>query len=174
MASGSTSGAAAHIELGLVGAPFGVRGWVKLHSYTDPPERLLVHRRLQLKLGGEWKTFAIEADGRSGGQLTAKLAGIGDRNAAEALRGVSIGIERSGLEPPRKGEFYRADLIGLDVVNVSGVRLGAVAHFIETPAHALMVVRGETEIWVPAVPQHLKRVDLRARRVVIDWEDPAD
>ena len=75
------------IELGVVGAPFGVRGWVKLRSYTDPPERLLDHRQLQLKLGGAWKTYAIEADGRSGGQLTVKLAGIEDRDAAQALRG---------------------------------------------------------------------------------------
>jgi ribosomal 30S subunit maturation factor RimM len=59
-------------------------------------------------------------------------------------------------------------------VNLAGVRLGVVAHFIEIPAHALMVVRGEREYWVPAVPQHLRRVDLRARRVVVDWDDPAD
>ena len=64
MTSGTLSGASSHIELGLVGAPFGVRGWVKLHSYTDPPDRLLAHRQLQLKLGSGWKKFAIEADGR--------------------------------------------------------------------------------------------------------------
>jgi ribosomal 30S subunit maturation factor RimM len=59
-------------------------------------------------------------------------------------------------------------------VNLAGVRLGAVAYFIEIPAHALMVVRGEREYWVPAVPQHLRRVDLGSRRVVVDWDDPAD
>jgi ribosomal 30S subunit maturation factor RimM len=49
-----------------------------------------------------------------------------------------------------------------------------VAHFVETPAHALMVVRGTREYWVPAVPQHLRRVDLEARRIVVDWEEAAD
>ena len=63
------------IELGIVGAPFGVRGWVKLRSHTDPPERLLDHRELQLGLGGAWRAFRIESSGRSGGQLTVKLNG---------------------------------------------------------------------------------------------------
>jgi 16S rRNA processing protein RimM len=162
------------IELGVVGAPFGVRGWVKLASYTDPPERLLDHRRIQLKLGGAWRTYSVEADGRSGGQLTVKLAGIEDRDAAEGLRGAPVAVARSELPPSHDKDFYRADLIGCEVVNLEGVRLGAVAHFIEIPAHALMVVRGEREYWVPAVPQHLRRVDLRSRRVVVDWDDPAD
>jgi 16S rRNA processing protein RimM len=162
------------IELGAVGAPFGVRGWVKLRSYTDPAERLLDHRQIQLQLGGAWKTYAIEASGRSGGQLTVKLAGIEDRDSAQALRGAAIGVSRSELPPRQDRDFYRADLIGCEVVNLAGVRLGAVAHFIEIPAHALMVVRGEREYWVPAVPQHLRRVDLQSRRVVVDWDDPAD
>jgi len=162
------------IELGTVGAPFGVRGWVKLSSHTDPPERLLDHRRLQLKLGGAWRPYSVEAHGKSGGQLTVKLAGIEDRDAAQTLRGAPIGVPRSELPPSDARDFYRADLIGCEVVNLAGVRLGAVTHFIEIPAHALMVVRGEREYWVPAVPQHLRRVDLKSRQVVVDWDDPAD
>jgi 16S rRNA processing protein RimM len=61
-------------------------------------------------------------------------------------------------------------LIGCEVVNQDGVVLGAVRHFVETPAQALMVVRGEREYWVPAVPRHLRRIDLAARRVVVDWD----
>lgn len=159
------------IELGSVGAPFGVRGWVKLRSYTDPPEGLLEHRQLQLQLGGVWTAYEVESHGGSGGQLTAKLKGVDDRDAAQALRGAPIGVLRSQLPRPEARDFYRADLIGCEVVNLAGVRLGTVAHFIEIPAHALMVVRGEREYWVPAVPQHLRRVDLQARRVVVDWDD---
>ncbi len=73
MAMGGESSAL--IELGIVGAPFGVRGWVKLRSYTDPPDRLLEHRSLQLRLGGVWRAYRVEASGRSGGQLTVKLDG---------------------------------------------------------------------------------------------------
>jgi 16S rRNA processing protein RimM len=143
--------ASALIQLGVVGAPFGVRGWVKLRSHTDPPERLL-------------------ASGRSGGALTAKLTGVEDRDQAAALRGAQICVPRSELPQRDSKDFYRADLIGCEVVNLSGIGLGVVQHFVETPAQALMVVRGEQEYWVPAVPKHLKRVDLQARRVVVDWD----
>jgi len=166
--SGDSSGL---IEVGIVGAPFGVRGWVKLRSYTEPPDRLLEHRSLQLRVGGAWRAYRIEASGRSGGQLTVKLDGVRDRDEAQALRGAAVGVPRSELPPRDAKDFYRADLIGCEVVNLAGVRLGVVAHFVEQPAHALMVVRGEQEYWVPAVPRHLRRVDLQARRVVVDWDD---
>lgn len=159
------------IELGVVGAPFGVRGWVKLRSFTDPPERLLQHRTLQLRVGGSWAAYQIEATGRSGGQLTAKLSGVDDRDQAQGLRGAQIGVPRSELPQRDDKDFYRADLIGCEVVNLAGVNLGSVRHFVETPAQVLMVVRGEQEYWVPAVPQHLRRVDLQARQVVVDWDD---
>lgn len=158
------------IDLGMVGAPFGVRGWVKVRSYTEPPDRLLDHRSLQLHLGGAWKIFKVEASGRSGGELTFKLEGVRDRDEAQRLRGARVGVPRSELPPRAAKDFYRADLIGCEVVNVSGVRLGTVAHFVETPAQVLMVVQGDREYWVPAVPRHLRRVDLDGRRVVVDWD----
>ena len=161
------------IQLGFVGAPFGVRGWIKLRSHTDPPERLLEHRSLVLGQGSAWQSYRIEASGRSGGALTVKLAGIDDRDQAQALRGAEVCVPRSEL-PPRDGkDFYRADLIGCEVVNLEGVGLGVVEHFIETPAQVLMVVRGAQEFWIPAVPQHLRRVELQERRVVVDWSAAA-
>lgn len=166
-------GAAAFIELGVVGAPFGVRGWVKLRSFTDPPERLLQHRTVHLGLGGSWNAYTIEASGRSAGQLTAKLSGVEDRDQAKLLSGASVGVPRSELPPRNDKDFYRADLIGCEVVNLLGIRLGLVLHFVETPAQVLMVVRGEHEYWVPAEPRHLRRVDLAARLVVVDWDGAA-
>jgi 16S rRNA processing protein RimM len=161
------------IELGVVGAPFGVRGWVKLRSFTDPPARLLEHRSLRLGVGGTWVAYQLEASGRSGGRLTAKLSGVNDRDQAQALRGAKVGVPRSELPQRDDKDFYRADLIGCEVVNLAGVPLGTVLHFVESPAQVLMVVRGEREFWVPALPKHLRRVDLSARRVVVDWDEAA-
>ncbi|MGO9932634.1 MAG: ribosome maturation factor RimM [Steroidobacteraceae bacterium] len=162
--------ASALIQLGFVGAPFGVRGWVKLRSHTDPPERLLEHRILQIGREESWRSYRIEASGRSGGALTAKLAGVEDRDQAATLRGAQICVPRDELPQRDAKDFYRTDLIGCEVVNLAGVGLGVVQHFVETPTQALMVVRGEREYWVPAVPQHLRRVDLQARQVVVDWD----
>ena len=80
-------------------------------------------------------------------------------------------MPRSELPPRGARDYYRADLIGCEVVNLAGVRLGVVEYFVEIPAHAIMVVRGEQEFWVPAMPQHLRRVDLQARRVLVDWDE---
>ncbi len=159
------------IQLGFVGAPFGVRGWIKLRSHTDPPERLLEHRQLHIGQGTVWQSYRIEASGRSGGALTVKLAGIEDRDQAQALRGAQVCVPRSELPQRESRDFYRADLIGCEVVNLDGTSLGNVQHFIESPAQVLMVVRGTREFWIPAVPQHLRRVDLQARRVVVDWNE---
>ena len=157
------------IQLGFVGAPFGVRGWIKLRSHTDPPERLLEHRSLRIGQGSVWRSYRIEASGRSGGALTVKLAGIEDRDQAQALRGAQVCVPRSELPQRDDRDYYRADLIGCEVVNLEGIVLGQVLHFIETPAQVLMVVRGTQEFWIPAVPQHLRRVDLAERRLVVDW-----
>ena len=85
------------IQLGFVGAPFGVRGWIKLRSHTEPPERLLEHRTLHIGRGSVWQNYRIEASGRSGGALTVKLAGIEDRDQAQALRGAQVCVPRSEL-----------------------------------------------------------------------------
>ena len=161
------------IQLGFVGAPFGVRGWIKLRSHTDPPERLLEHRSLRIGRGDVWQSYRIEASGRSGGALTVKLAGVEDRDQAQALRGAQVCVARSELPQRDDKDFYRADLIGCEVVNLDGIGLGQVQHFIESPAQVLMVVRGTQEFWIPAVPQYLRRVDLTARRVVVDWNAAA-
>ena len=161
------------IQLGVVGAPFGVRGWIKLRSHTDPPERLLDHRSLRIGRGSVWQDYRVEARGRSGGALTVKLAGVEDRDQAQALRGAEVCVPRTELPPRDDKDFYRADLIGCEVVNLEGLGLGVVEHFIETPAQVLMVVRGAQEFWIPAVPQHLRRVDLQERRVVVDWSAAA-
>jgi 16S rRNA processing protein RimM len=162
------------IQLGFVGAPYGVRGWVKLRSHTDPPERLLEHRSLMLGQGDVWRNYRIEASGRSGGALTVKLSGVEDRDQAQALRGAQVCVPRSELPPRDDRDFYRADLVGCEVVNLDGTALGRVQHFMETPAQVLMVVRGARDFLIPAVPQYLRRVDLQSRRVVVDWHAAAE
>src|SRR3984885_3250445 len=158
------------IQLGFVGAPFGVRGWIKLRSHTDPPERLLDHRNLRIGQGSVWQVYRIEASGRSGGALTVKLAGVEDRDQAQALRGAQICVPRSELPPRNDRDFYRADLIGCEVVNLEGTDLGRVQNFMETPAQVLMVVRGAKDILIPAVPQYLRRGGLQGAPGGGHWE----
>src|ERR1700721_3394214 len=155
------------IPLGVVVARCGVRGWIKLRSHTAPPERLLDHRNLRIGRGSIWRDYRIEASGRSGGALTVKLAGVEDRDQAQALRGAEVCVPRSELPPRDDKDFYRADLIGCEVWNLEGLGLGVVEHFLETPAQVLMGGGGAEEFWIPAVPQHLRRGGLQEGRGVV-------
>jgi len=82
-----------------------------------------------------------------------------------------VQIERSELAPTAEREHYREDLVGMPVSNLEGVTLGTVSHFVDLPAGAVMVVRGEREHWVPASPPQLRRVDTAARSILVDWPD---
>jgi 16S rRNA processing protein RimM len=156
--------------LGRVGAPHGVRGWVRVQSFAEPPEGLFEHQpwRLRFADGGEQRFRVVDAAG-SGTRWRVALAGIQDRRAAERLNGCLIEVDRSELPAPRAREHYRDDLIGFEVVNREGVRLGRVQGFVDAPASPVMVVVGAREHWVPALPPWLVRVRAAERAIDVDW-----
>ena len=156
--------------MGRIGAPWGVKGWVHIDSYTAPPDGILDYERWFLRLGSGERVKHSVAEGQPhGDRLVARLEGIEDRNQAAALTGAVIEVEREQLPPTGEREYYQADLIGLPVRNLEGVELGKVSYFLETPTGPMMVVQGEREYWVPAVPKHLSKVDLAAGWIVVDW-----
>lgn len=159
--------------MGRVLGAHGVRGWVKIQSYTEPPEGLLGYREwLVREPGGAARPVRVLRAEHDGRWVRASLEGIADRDAAERLGGAHIEIERARLPPPGEREHYRDDLLGCAVRNLQGVALGTVSHFIDAPAGAVMVVQGEREHLVLAAPPHLRKVDLAAREIEVDW--PAD
>jgi 16S rRNA processing protein RimM len=158
------------IELGRLGAPYGIKGWIHVESHTDPRERLLEYRQWTLRLNGARQTRRVVAARTHGAALVAQLDGVSAREAAAALTGAVIEIEREALPPPGERAYYRADMIGFRVRNLEGADLGEVSHFVDAPGGAVMVSRsGGVEHWVRAAPPHLQRVDLAAREVLVDW-----
>ena len=150
-----------------------MHGAVKVQSYADPPQSLLQYRRWRLRRpdGGDdgYDVLQSQWDGHA---LRVELAGVADRDAAERLRGREILIERDQLPPMRPGEHYREDLQGCTVRNLEGVVLGTLQHFLDAPAGALMVIRGDKERWLPATAPFVRRIDLQRREIEVDW--PAD
>ena len=160
------------IELGRVGAPFGIKGWVHVESYTDPPEGLLRFREWMLKLANGERRHQRVVEGRPHASgLVAHLEGIDERDGAAALTGASIEVERAALPRLAEREYYRADLVGLRVCNLEGAELGTVSHFVDAPTGAVMVTHaaGGRELWILAAPPYLRRVDLAAGEVLVDW-----
>jgi 16S rRNA processing protein RimM len=160
------------VEVGRLGAAHGVRGWLRVQSFTDPPQRLFEWRRWRLKgeRGAEREVKVVESRAQ-GNDWIARLDGVDDRDAASRLTGLLVLVERDELPPVKEGEHYRADLVGFEARNLEGALLGVVDHFIDTPANAVMVIKGEREHLVPVTAMHLRRVEKDARRLTVDWPE---
>ncbi len=159
------------IVLGRVGAPWGVRGWVRLESFTEPREALLAYAECRLRRGEGWEAARIEEGRKQGRSLVARFAGTDDRDAAIALRGAEIGVPREFLPEPEEGHYYWADLEGLAVRHRDGRLLGHVAYLLATGEHDVLVVQGEREVLVPFVMgRYVLGVDLENRVIDVDWE----
>jgi 16S rRNA processing protein RimM len=159
------------VVLGRVRGPFGVKGWLKVESFTDPPAQILDFPCWRADAPGRAARELRPAEGRAHGKgFVVRLDGIDDRDAAVALGKPELWVERGELPALGPREHYRADLVGLEVVNQEGVCLGRVDHFVDLPANAVMVVVGERERWLPVGPGRLLRVDAAKRRITVDWD----
>jgi len=155
--------------MGRVLAPFGVRGWVRIKTFTEAPDGLLDYSMWWLAMPGGWQASVLaEAEWHANG-LVVRFAEIADRTAAEALTGREIAIPRAELPEPDQGEHYWSDLVGCEVVNLQGVLLGTVQGWLETGASHVLVVAGERERLIPWVEDYVVAVALPERRVTVDW-----
>ncbi len=163
--------------MGRISGLYGVRGWVRVFSYTEPREALFDYRDCLLGLEGRW-TPGMLAEGRSQGKsLVAKFEGIDDREAAAAVVGAEIAVPRESLPEPDEGHYYWADLEGMQVRHTDGRILGKVSYMIATGAHDVMAVEppdgrdGGREILIPFVPgTSVLAVDTEAGVIDVDWE----
>lgn len=159
------------IVLGRVSGLFGVKGWVKIYSYTDPKEAILAYRNCLVTRNKGW-VEAVIAEGQPHGKaIVARFDGVNDRDAAAGLVGCEIAVPRSDLPPANDGRYYWSDLEGLTVVRKNGTTLGVVSHLLETGAHDVLVVKGERETLIPFVPdEFILGVDLDKGEIVVDWD----
>jgi len=169
MTARSADGGGRPVVIGKVGAPFGVTGWVKVFSYTDPPQGIANYREWEIVRGTQSRRVKVLESKRAGQAIAVRLEGIDTREAAQLLTGTEVRVDRSDLPAPAPGEFYWLDLVGLDAVNREGHALGKVDGVLELPAHPVLVLKGDRERLVPLVPQRLVKVDLAAGTLTLDW-----
>lgn len=167
------------IILGRITGLYGVRGWVKVFSDTDPREGITSYSEWLLKRQHGWQRIAVENGRKQGKNVVVKLAGIDDRDMAAALSGCEIAVTRDQLVSPKPGEYYWLDLEGLKVITTDGIELGIVDRLFETGANDVLVVRevmreGNSEArerLIPYVPgQVVTDVDLQEKRMIVDWD----
>jgi 16S rRNA processing protein RimM len=161
------------VVLGVVLGAYGVQGWLRIKPLGEDRANLLDAPQWGLRLGDIVRELTLEEAKEHGAVVVARLAGIDDREAAEALRGAEVTVPRASLPKAGEGEYYWADLVGLEVRNLEGERLGSVDGLIAAPAHdVLRIARDETgsEQLIPFVEPIVKSVDLAARTITVDWQ----
>ena len=168
------------LVVGKVVAAYGIKGWVKVLSFTDPKENIFDYQPWYLKTDKGWAPVKLTGGRVQGKGLVAQLDGATDRNVAEArFLGREIAIPRSVLPTLEDGDYYWRDLIGLRVRTDAGEDLGKVTSLMETGANDVLVVRGDShsldrqERLIPWVPdEFVTEVNLGEGYLVVDW-DPA-
>lgn len=159
--------------MGRVTAPFGVKGWVKVYALTAQLGNLRDYPVWWLGHDGNWREMRMVVAKVHGNTLVAQLAGIEDREAAVALKGLEVAVPRSQLPAAAMNEFYWADLIGLRVVNTEQHDFGRVVRVVQTGANDVLVVAGGDgtgrEVLIPFIGGAIKQVDLAAGMISVDW-----
>jgi 16S rRNA processing protein RimM len=164
------------VVLGKITSVHGVRGEVKIFSFTDPIDNLLGYPRWTLKRDGEVKQMELVSGRLQGKVLVAKLKGLDDREEARSLAGFDICVPREQLPDLEDGEFYWYQLVGLKVIDLQGQLLGRIDHLLETGANDVMVVKpcpgslDDRERLLPYTEQCVQQTDLAAGEMRVDWD----
>jgi 16S rRNA processing protein RimM len=163
------------VVMGEVVGPYGVRGWLKVRTFTESPTALLDFAEwwLKPKRSSVWNEFSRLEGRLHSGSLVVALRGVDTREAALAMKGFEVGVPRLAL-PVVRDEIYWEDLKGLAVFNRTGVLLGEVRGVVEHGAHPLLRValpgQAMPERLIPYVPAIVDRIDVEAGRIEVDWE----
>lgn len=169
------------VVIGQLGAVHGIKGGLKVYSYTAPPDNLLGYRDIWMRAPDaaedDWRPLRMTGGRRQGRILVVQLDGVDSRDQAQLLTGCELAVARDALPTLEAGDYYWYQLEGLAVVTIDGHRLGRIDHLLETGANDVLVVRGDSdsidlrERLLPYLPQQVvKEVDLQQGVMTVDWD----
>jgi 16S rRNA processing protein RimM len=166
------------IILGKVGAVYGIKGWLKIHSFTDELEAILDYFPWSLKLGNKTQTVEVTDWRKHNKGLIVKVGKIDDRDEAQALVGSDILTSEASLPDLPQGEFYWRDLIGMSVLTTKGYDLGVVSDMMETGANDVLVVKAnlndgfsKKERLIPYLFEEVvESVSIDKKQICVDWD----
>lgn len=164
------------VIIGRISGVHGVRGWLKVFSFTEPRENIFLYQPWLLGDGDKetdatWSEIKFDEYGSRGKTLVVKFPGVEDREAADRFIGLPLAVLRSRLPEPEPGEYYWTDLMHMEVVTRTGKRLGRVVDIMETGANDVLVVEGEKRSPIPFVMDEVvTQVDLDDAVITVEWE----
>lgn len=167
-----------HVTLGKFGAVYGIKGWLKVHSFTEQPEAIFNYPAWFIQRNGQWQPVKVSEWRRHNKGWIAKLDGVDDREQAQAYTTIDIAVPSDDMPELPEGEFYWRDLIGMTVVTQQGYSLGAVTDMLETGANDVLVVKanandafGKQERLIPyLLDQVVLNINLTEKQISVDWD----
>lgn len=160
-----------YIVVGKVGAPSGLRGAVKITSFTESPEDIFEYDPWFVRRHNQWGEIKLEEAELQGKYLVTKFVGCDERDVAQQWTNCEIAIKRSQLPELPVGQYYWSDLEGLTVTTLTGLTLGVVEEVMETGANPVLVIQGEKRHLVPYVLEKIvKEVSLASNSLIVDWD----
>lgn len=166
------------VLVGYISGAYGLNGWVRVRPYSADADALLNAKTWWLDKP-EFRDVAMMQSKVHSGDVVAQLMGVAGRDAAEALKGATVQIPRSHFPALSDNEFYWVDLIGLEVENLQGMRLGQVSDMMDNGAHPILRVavpqvaeadpKAAQELLIPFVEQFVITVDRTAKKITVDW-----
>lgn len=160
-----------YVIIGKIGATYGIKGWLKITTFTQVADSVLDYTPWYLQENNTWRPMEVQDGRRHGKTIIAKLKGYDTPEAARLLTGRNIAVQRSQLAVLKQHEYYWSDLIGLNVVNQDGVDFGKIAYIMETGTNDVLVVKGEKEHGIPYLPGDvIINVDLENKVVHVNWD----
>jgi 16S rRNA processing protein RimM len=157
--------------VGVVADAFGINGWVKIYSHTNPPQNILDYSPWLLAGLDGTKEVKVLSGRTHGKSMVAHLEGVDDRDKALKLKSSKITVPRDRFPPLESGQYYWADLVGLEVSNLDGAELGTIAEMLATGANDVIVAKAERERLIPFVMgQFVKEIKLDEGKMLVDWD----
>ncbi len=165
------------VKLGRITAVYGIKGWVKIYSNTEPMQNIFTYAPWQVCINGQWQTVKVKQGKRHGKGLIALLDHCENREQAKVYSGADIAVEQQQLPPLDEGDYYWSQLFGKSVETNTGLTLGKVDHMLATGANDVMVVKAsegsvdDRQRLIPWLPEQVvKQVDLTRGVIQVDWD----
>ena len=163
-----------HLIVGRFGGVYGIKGWLRISSFTRPSDNIFSYSPWLLELNGSWKEISLEEFQKRGERFFVKILGIDSPEDARQYINCDVAITSEQLPSLKKGEYYWRDLINLKVINQNGILLGEVSEIIETGANDVFVIidndNSEQKILIPSVMGiYINKIDLIEQAIYVNW-----
>jgi 16S rRNA processing protein RimM len=159
------------IVIGRFGRPHGIKGFITVHSFTEPRDNILRYTDWHAYVNKQWQTLNLVRVEMNEKFILAQVEGYQEREQVAALSNIEIAVTRDQLLPLQEGEYYWHDLIGMKVVSQQGILLGTVKEIMPTGTNDVLVVAGDKRHLIPYLPgQFILDINSDQRLITVDWD----